>query len=136
MVTVFDGDQRSKEKGNLSHGCKMTESTKDETEIKNWMKENIAYLPGETWPESWIIQKCMEIPEIIAPLLGLRPEEVSYTLEQGLEAGKHNEFNSIGLIVGLEEHDVLTRCCIAMNLNFKEDFEPLINFITQKLSTA
>ena len=59
LVVLFDGDQVSKENTNLDHGYKMTESTDSEKDIKAWMQERIEYLPGKTWPEFWIVQKCM-----------------------------------------------------------------------------
>lgn len=133
IVILYDGDQYVKEKDNLNHGCRMTESTDDYEVIKEWMKSNIEYLPGETWPESWIIQKCSERLDILAPLLGVSEDELTDIIEQGLEAGKHNEFSAIGLVVGLEEENVLDRFFIAINQSHADQFKELIESLQRRL---
>ncbi|NQY53869.1 MAG: ATP-binding protein [Campylobacteraceae bacterium] len=134
IIIIFDGDQVSKENKNLLHGYKMTESTDNEEDIKNWMKQNIEYLPGSTWPESWIVQKCFESINYLAPLLGVNEDELNDIIEQGLEAGKHNEFNEIGKAIGLGTQDVLTKFCIAINHCHSSYFDELIKSIQERLN--
>lgn len=133
IVILYDGDQAAKEKANLLHGCKMTESTDSDDDIKSWMKSRIEYLPGETWPESWIVQKCSESIDVLAPLLGVDEDELVDVIEQGLEAGKHNEFSEIGVAVGLEEEDVLARFCMAVSQSHAGQFQVLIESIQRRL---
>jgi len=133
IVILYDGDQSAKEKANLLHGCKMTESTDSDDDIKAWMKSKIEYLPGETWPESWIVQKCSESIDVLAPLLGVGVDELVDVIEQGLEAGKHNEFSEIGVVVGLEEEDVLVRFCMAISQSHADQFQTLIESLQKRL---
>lgn len=133
IVILFDGDQKAKETKNIKHAITMTESNDDEQAIKDWMKGKITYIPGDTWPESWIIQRCSERLDILAPLLGISEDELADTIEQGLEAGKHNEFHEIGTLVGLEEPDVLNRFCASINQSHSAMFHEIIEFITNKL---
>ena len=134
IVVLFDGDQACKEKANLQYGCKMAESKDKDEDIKAWMKSKIEYLPGETWPESWIIQKCSETMDVLSQLLGVGEEELNDIVEQGLEAGKHNEFNEIGMLIGLQEQDVLNRFCMALSQAHEIHFEELLNSISNRLN--
>lgn len=135
LIVLFDGDQVSKENKNLIHGYKMTESTDDEKDIKAWMKEKVEYLPGDTWPESWIVQRCFESIDLLASLLGVDENELNDVLEQGLEAGKHNEFNEIGLAIGLDTQDVLTKFCITINQCHASHFEELVQSLQERLDS-
>jgi len=133
IVILYDGDQAAKEKANLLHGCKMTESTDSDDDIKAWMKSKIEYLPRETWPESWIVQKCSESIDVLAPLLGVSKDELADVIEQGLEAGKHNEFGEIGAVVGLDEEDVRARFCMAVSQSHADQFQALVESLQRRL---
>lgn len=133
IVVLYDGDQVAKEGSNLRHGCKMTESTDSDEDIAAWMKSRIEYLPGETWPESWILQKCAETMDVLAPLLGVGEDELVDVIEQGLEAGKHNEFSEIGAVVGLEQEDVRARFCMAISQSHSDQFQTLIESLHKRL---
>ncbi len=133
IVILYDGDQTVREKDNLNYGCKMIESLDNNDDIKAWMKSNIEYLPGETWPESWIVQKCSESIDVLAPLLGVDEDELVDVIEQGLEAGKHNEFNEIGVAVGLDEDAVLARFCLAISQSHADQFQLLIGSLQKRL---
>ncbi|HEY8098343.1 MAG TPA: hypothetical protein VIE65_19960 [Methylobacter sp.] len=115
------------------HKNSYTLSTDKEEDIKAWMKNKIEYLPGDTWPESWIIQKCSDSIDILSPLLGVSEDELVDILEQGLEAGKHNEFSAIGVAVGLEAQDVMARFCMAINQGHANQFEKLIQSLQKRL---
>jgi len=134
IIVVFDGDQKSKENKNLAYTCSMTESTDGDIKIKEWAKTKMEYLPGETWPESWVIQKCSESLEVLSPLLGVEEDELADVIEQGLGAGKHNEFNEIGNLVGLDESDVVSRFCLAIKQSHFDKFEELINSLEHRLN--
>lgn len=133
IVILYDGDQSAIEDANLLHGCKMTESTDGYDDIKAWMKSKIEYLPGETWPESWIIQKCSESIDVVAPLLGVSEDSLADIIKQGLRAGKHNEFSEIGVAVGLEEEGVLFRFCLAISQSHADQFQALIQSLQKRL---
>lgn len=132
VLIVFDGDQKKKEKHNLDHAFSMSES-KDKESFKSWALEKLTYLPGGTWPESWLVQKCSENIEELSKLLSVDVDELEDVLERGLEAGKHNEFNEIGTLVGLDEVDTLNRFCINVAQNNSEEFSELITYIEDAL---
>lgn len=132
FLAIFDGDQRNKEKHNLDHAFSMSEA-KDKDEFKSWATNKLTYLPGDTWPESWLVQKCSESIDSLARLLNLEAGELEDVLERGLEAGKHNEFNEIGNLVGLDETDALNRFCINVAQNHFNDFVDIVSHIEAAL---
>ncbi|MEH6466660.1 MAG: AAA family ATPase [Porticoccus sp.] len=132
IFTIFDGDQRAKENDNIGHACAMAEPENDE-EFKEWAGSNISYLPGETWPESWLIQKCAETIDEISVFFGIDSDEMVEVIESGLEAGKHKEFYQIGKLTGLDEVDALNRFCMCCALNHKDEFDDLVWFIEEQI---
>lgn len=128
FLIIFDGDQRDKEKQNLDHAFSMSESDNKE-HFKAWALENMAYLPGQTWPESWLAQKCTESIEELSKLVCVDQDELKDVIERGLEAGKHNEFNEIGLLIGLDEADALNRFCINIAQQHPDEFLHLVSLV-------
>jgi len=131
-LVIFDGDQRDKEKSNLKLAKKMAENVEDDFDA--WFKSNIQYIPGGTWPEAWIIQKCNESIDNLACLTGAEEDQLIDFLEYGLEAGKHNEFHEIGKHLGLNEDEILSRCCINISQCHSDEFSDLIEVINGKVN--
>lgn len=132
ILVIFDGDQLNKEKQNLDHAFSMSESM-DKESFKRWMLSQMTYLPGDTWPESWLIQKSSESIEELAKLLSIDEDELKDVLERGLEAGKHNEFNEIGKLIGLDETDALNRFCMNIAQKHICEFSELVTLIKNTL---
>jgi energy-coupling factor transporter ATP-binding protein EcfA2 len=105
MIAIFDGDQRSKESDNLVHAKKMAEKTK--SDFDDWFKNHICYLPGDTWPEAWLLQKGSDNLDALAALLNVDSESLSDQIEYALQAGKHNEFHDLGRQLGLDRNQCI-----------------------------
>lgn len=105
VLAIFDGDQRVKEADNLGHAVKMAEKPKPDFHV--WFKNHLCYLPGDTWPEAWLLQKAHEVVDPLAVALGTDIDELNDILEYGLQAGKHNEFHEVAKHLGLEENSSL-----------------------------
>lgn len=131
ILAVFDGDQRINAAENLDHAKKMAE--KPSSQFASWFSDSAAYLPGDTWPESWILQKCKEVPSLIAESLSIDVDEVAGVLEYGLQAGKHNEFYEIATNVGLTKDQCLQKLSEVVSRAFSVDFDDLRNEISSKL---
>lgn len=130
-IAIYDGDQKALQSDNLNHAKKMTENPSKEFE--KWFLERTNYLPGETWPEAWIIQKCIKAPAIVASILGLEEDRVAEILEYGLQAGKHNEFYEISSHIGLEKEQTLQYLCHVISIAFSEEMHHLQALIESKL---
>ena len=105
----------------------MAENTKDA--FNDWICQRISYLPGETWPEAWIVQKCAEAPEALAAILSLEVDELQEILEYGLQAGKHNEFYEIAKHVGLDRTQCLQSLTTAICTAFPSEFVEVVKAI-------
>jgi predicted ATPase len=134
VLAVLDGDQREKEKDNLAHAKNMAE---DKTgEVAGWAKARTAYLPGETWPEAWLLQKCLSASSATADSLLVEEASIPALVEYGHQAGKHNEFFEIGKNVGLGKDECLRAIVRVICNQFPEEFEPLRAVITMRLDTG
>ena len=131
-LVIFDGDQKDKESDNLSLARKMAENTDED--FDDWFLSKIQYLPGDTWPEAWVVQKCTESIDNLSSLTGTDEGQLNDYLEYGLEAGKHNEFYEIGKHLGLNDEDALNRCCINISQRHSDEFQDLIKTIEDKLN--
>lgn len=131
-IAIFDGDQRAKRSQNLKHAKDMAENTTKEFE--SWFDAHSTYLPGETWPEAWIIQKCKESLTKTCNALSFDDEgEASGFLEYALQAGKHNEFFELSNSVGLEKSDCLKLLTDVVSKEFPNDFTKVRDLIYSKL---
>jgi predicted ATPase len=98
LLAVFDGDQVGLEGDNVKHAKAMAETTK--SDVDHWIKSRLAYLPGGTWPEAWLIQVAQGVIPAVAAAVGAGEDEMAMFLEYGLQAGKHNEFYEIAKHIG------------------------------------
>lgn len=132
-LAIFDGDQRAKEEVNRGHAEKMAENIGED--FPDWFKARIAYLPGETWPEAWIVQKSAGCLETISILTSSDQDALADILEYGLQAGKHNEFYEIAKNLGLEQkiclHLFTTGVCQAYLGEFDGLSSQITDFLTQ-----
>ncbi|WP_186129884.1 ATP-dependent nuclease [Burkholderia gladioli] len=131
-IAIFDGDQRVKYAINFDHAKKMAENPGDDFE--EWYKSRVGHLPGETWPEAWIVQKSAEVSELTAIALSTEIDAVTAVLEYGLQAGKHNEFYEIANNVGLDKQQCLERLSATVCAAFNNEFDPVVKFITSQLT--
>ena len=131
VVAVFDGDQRTKESENLEHARKMTENPK--SDFNDWFKSHVTYLPGNTWPEAWLLQKAIESLDSLSETVGTNPDELAEYIEYGQQAGKHNEFYEIADHLGLERHQCLQAFTFSVVTKFPEEFEDAAKVLQNSL---
>lgn len=130
-IAIFDGDQRTKENKNLIHAQKMAE--KVDEGFSEWFKSHIAYLPGETWPESWIVQKGLQCLDDLQNLLSSDVDTLTEVFEYGLQAGKHCEFFEISKNLGLEKSNCLQLVTLIVSKKFANDLTPLVSKIADTI---
>jgi predicted ATPase len=123
VLAVFDGDQSVKENDNLDHARRMAEKVKPD--FDEWFKAHAVYLPGDTWPEAWLLQKATEATNSLADLLGTEPNDLAEFIEYGLQAGKHNEFHEVAKHLGLEQPQCLQMFTVAIAQQCTAAFIPI-----------
>ncbi|MBR7961397.1 ATP-binding protein [Burkholderia vietnamiensis] len=127
VVAIYDGDQRVKAGNNLDHAQKMAENPRPD--FVEWYQSHVSHLPGETWPEAWIVQKAAEVRDVTAVALSIEADAVPGIMEYGLQAGKHNEFYEIAQRVGLDKQQCLERLSATVCAAFRENFDPIVKFM-------
>lgn len=128
VIAIFDGDQRNK----ISNNFNTANSTIEvgNAEFKEWFHKRICFLPGSTWPEAFLIQKCKEKLDLTKETLGLENEDdAAEFLEYGLQAGKHSEFHEISNHVGLSSEDCAKKMAELVTKNFSNDFSEIMKKI-------
>lgn len=133
-VAIFDGDQQTKIGDNLEHAKNMCENPKDDFDL--WFRSHINYLPGDSWPEAWLVQRATDFAETLAPMLSCDVDVLKDILEDGLQAGKHNEFFEISKQLGLGRDMCLQIVATVVCNSSANEFKPLISHISTVLKDA
>jgi hypothetical protein len=105
ILAVYDGDQQAKASDNYGHARNMAEKVSEDFE--SWYQARSCHLPGETWPESWLLSKAKEVLPALSTTLGTTEDELTTAIEYGEQAGKHSEFYELGKQLGLEKSNCL-----------------------------
>jgi hypothetical protein len=133
-IAIFDGDQRTKESDNYGHAQKMCENPKGDFET--WFKSHTEYLPGDLWPEIWLVQQASCNIESLAPKLFCEKDVLTDIIEYGIQAGKHNEFYEISKHLGLEREMCLQTFTMEVCQYCMEDLKSIIEKIEKALDDA
>ncbi|WP_295850298.1 AAA family ATPase [uncultured Xylophilus sp.] len=131
MIAIFDGDQRKLEEDNIGHAKNMAETPK--ADFNDWITGRMAYLPGETWPESWLIQHAQTMPLAIALAVGSDEDSITSFLEYSLAAGKHQEFSELAKHIGLSRQQTIDLVIPIICSHTTQHFTDLVERIESKL---
>lgn len=126
-IAFFDGDQRQKQANNFEHARSMCEKPKDD--FQTWFTKRINYLPGESWPEAWLIQRAFDCLEKVSEAVSCDPNVLKDILEYGLQAGKHNEFFEIARQLGTDRNWCMQSITSTVTREFNSDFKEIISQI-------
>ena len=96
---IFDGDQRTKKQSLLKSFLKNLESSGSTEGEKNWVKKRLTFLPGDTWPEKWILSKVADADDadiqVMAKDYRVSEAELKEFVKAALRSSKHNEFYTL-----------------------------------------
>jgi hypothetical protein len=107
-VAILDGDQKSQLASLNSNFISALEKYEDKNEELNWLSERLFFLPGDTWPERWMIDMMLENNlDGLAEDLGSTRAELGSCLIQAKAAGKHNEIFQLATDLCLDTENVL-----------------------------
>jgi len=110
-LVILDGDKRNANESNVNKIAKYSESSTDaeKERAREWGVARIAYLPGDTWPEKWLIDVTRNQADktYLIEHWGVESEaQVEQALEAALLAGKHNEFFQLGHEISQDKDQV------------------------------
>lgn len=131
-LIIFDGDQKAKEKHNKKHTLKVSE--KSDSDFESWFSSRTDYLPGEAWPELWILQKCQDDLENLSTITNTDSDHLADVIEYGIGAGKHNEFHEIAKHLGVTREQAIYMFCTNISQCQDELFASIKNKITLELT--
>ncbi len=102
-IAILDGDQSSLSSTHLDNFMKALEAIRDKSMEEQWFNERLLYLPGDTWPEKWMVDQLLKLDiRDLANLLKCSVDELTAFLEEAKTAGKHNELYSLGKSLSLD----------------------------------
>jgi len=127
VLAIFDGDQLSKQAQNLTHAKNMAERVK--ADFETWFTSKITYLPGENWPELWLLKRAAQIPVTLVKILGAEREDLLAAIESGLHAGKHKELFEMAKQLGLERDLCLNLISTTVMQEFGDEFTGVVDRI-------
>lgn len=133
-LAIFDGDQRAKEADNFEHAKNMCENPKED--FTSWFASCIDYLPGDSWPENWLVQRATECLNTLATMLTCEEDTLKDILEYALQAGKHNEFYEISKQLGMERDMCLQMFAAVVCKATTEELKPIVDHIAKALDDA
>ncbi|MDB5012769.1 MAG: hypothetical protein JWQ25_971 [Daejeonella sp.] len=139
-IALLDGDQRGNFSTLINSMAKNMEITipVEQTKFKDWVKEQLNFMPGKSWPEKWLLSNCLKLltPDL-ANTFGTNSEYLKNSFEEALEEEPHSEFYKLSSLLSIKDferlkHD-LTQFLFQANPSL---FDTVLDFIRSKLSSS
>lgn len=133
-IAILDGDQSSSAIIHLENFMKALESSKDKEKEAQWFRKRLYFLPGNTWPEKWLIEqvKSLETKEL-STLLKCSDEEFKTYVEEALTAEKHNELYILSKNLSLDVDYVKGTVASWLSRKIEQEFSATISAIQNYL---
>lgn len=136
-ITLLDGDKKSTHLNQIKLFISSLESLKTEDEknlAKAWIEQRLYYLPGDTWPEKWILKNVLENDlDLLSRLLQATQRDLKSFINMALRSGKHNEFYSLGKSCDLEREVCLNYAINSLNSSSPNELHSLKRIIKSHL---
>jgi len=143
-LCVLDGDQRRLIEGAKSKVAKYAEASTPEEigAAKGWAEERIFHLPGNEWPEKWLLENARDYGDLgvlseadrLVDDWGLTDQdELLGHLCEALQAGKHNEFFTLGELVDLEMSKVRSDIVTAIKKTLPDSLDVFVQGLAHRL---
>lgn len=134
-IAVLDGDQAENIATHRSNFLTAMEAYEDRKSEIDWLSERLTFLPGDTWPERWMIDTLLTVnTNNLAVDLGIPAEEFSSCLKDARNAGKHNEIFHLASDLCLEPDAVLRLLSKYVVTQKPDDFHQVKEILTRYLS--
>ncbi len=105
VLVFLDGDKSSKKAEQINHFINAVENPTEKEEAKDWVEKRLLFLPGNEWPELWVIKPSGR--EAFHKRFGrefqMAVAEVDDMLDSAARAGKHKEFYEAAKILNLDK---------------------------------
>jgi len=105
VCAILDGDTRTKK----NQFVNMFQSQIDGSDeiSKEWIQNRVSFVPGNEWPEKWILTSIKEDNSELARRLGINVDTLDPMLADAIREGKHREFDLLSQRLNLDEDQLL-----------------------------
>ena len=137
FCSVLDGDKRTQTCSQIN---KVKHSLEDrlnhsEEEFKILIQKRLLYLPGNTWPEKYLLEelKSQQDKSYLECNWDAGSDEIVDFVNAALTAGKHNEFYTLANNLSLNKRDVVRDVIMHYKMTHQNEVSLLISSIRQLL---
>ncbi len=137
-ISILDGDKR-REQGGLITRARNNVDTRyreSEDEINDWISSRLNYLPGEAWPEKWLIESAQAVGDKADLVYAWGLDSVTRldnALDNALLAGKHREFYTLHEEMQQPQSQIICDLARFVNKYQPENMETLVSRIKESL---
>jgi hypothetical protein len=131
VCVLLDGDKSSTKTEQINLFMKALENPAEKQESEDWVYKRLLFMPGNEWPEAWVVQPGNRKPfyERFERELKMPIAEVDDLLDSASRAGKHNEFYEAAKILTFDKTVVASHLIRSAFEAAPEESQKIIEFI-------
>lgn len=137
-LACLDADQKIEHNKHKKTFIGRTEpaTSEQKTDFNKWFDKHLLYMPGDAWPEKWLVQQSMNAAVLpkLSKTLGVDESTLIDALREADCAAKHKEIRTLADYVHLQEQVVLQKVVDAVVETFTSQFAGLLANIKELLS--
>jgi hypothetical protein len=131
----LDGDQAGKTKQHEKSFLNALETVINPDLAKAWLLPRLATLPGEAWPERWMLQQLRSAGlEEFSSEFHLEPDAGVEVLDDALRADAHDEFRVLADALGIDQASALRDVARIVTKLPLEGLQQLRDFLATRLA--
>lgn len=137
-LAILDGDKRRENESQINRTRNNVDTSyrESEDEINGWISSRLKYLPGDEWPEKWLIESAQSVEDKsdLLHLWGLDSvTRLDNALEDAVLAGKHREFYTLHEEMQQPQSQIICDLARFVNKTQPENMEHLVSKIEECL---
>ncbi|MEP5178857.1 MAG: AAA family ATPase [Rhizobiaceae bacterium] len=143
-ICILDGDQSGDAAGAVNKVVDWTEASTQmqKDQVKAWTEERLHYLPGNSWPEKWLLDEAIDFlengligdPSNTAAAWGVENDDtLLQLLKDARRADKHDEFFELSEAVELDVDRIREDVCRLVSKAEPNHFDALVETIEAAL---
>ncbi|AXF19431.1 hypothetical protein CUJ89_02150 [Burkholderia pyrrocinia] len=112
VLAILDGDQSKRLAAHAKVFANALEAVTDVDTAKEWFESSLFFLPGDTWPERWMVEQLLTDVGLstICSEFGTDIHTTREELESSLRAEKHGELFCLADSFALDENSCRDAC--------------------------
>ena len=103
VIAILDGDMATNSELYVNLFINALESTKEPEKDKDWLLRRLSFLPGEAWPERWLITTVLSVAGDVAEAFDTTIKKAKEMLECSLLEDRHQEFSVLAERLACDE---------------------------------